>query len=148
MVQDANGRILSVGDKVIIPATVMQLFPAEEAKVGLIFSHGEFAVIDCYTGGGTRLMAVPVQSGRLDQMLLALLESACKQHVDPRLPIPVWSEDLRQHAAAALKQAGIPDQPVTHVQVGNLQVPLGVIQWLGQACGVFPRQIGGGNAGT
>ena len=89
-------------------------------------------------------MPIPVQPGRLDLLLLALLESACKQHVDPRLPVPVWGDGLRQQAAAALKQAGIPDQPITHVQVGNLRVPLGVVQWLGQACGVFPRQIGGG----
>ena len=93
-------------------------------------------------------MSVPVQNGRLDLLLLALAETACKRYVDPALPIPVWSEGLARQAAAALKQAGIPDQPVTHLQVGQLRVPLGVIQWFGQACGVFPKQIGGGNAGT
>lgn len=90
-------------------------------------------------------MSIPVQPGRLDLLLLALLESACKQHVDPRLPIPVWNDDFARQAAAAIRQAGIPDQPVTHVQVGQLRVPLGVIQWLGQASGIFPKQIGGGS---
>jgi len=91
-------------------------------------------------------MPVPVQPGRIDQALLALLESACKQHVDPRMPIPVWSDGLKEHVAQMLRQAGIPDQPITHLQVGNLRVPMGVVSWLGQACGLLPR--GGGNAGT
>jgi hypothetical protein len=89
-------------------------------------------------------MPIPVQPGRLDLLLLALLESACKQHVDSRLPVPVWSEGVARELARQINQAGIPSQPVTHVQVGQLRVPLGVIQWLGQVAGVFPRQIGGG----
>lgn len=90
----------------------------------------------------------PVQPGRVDLLLVALLEAACKQHVDPRLPIPLWNPDLAARAAAALNQAGIPSEPVTHVQVGQLRIPLIVFSWLGQACGVLPRQIGGPNVGT
>lgn len=47
MVQDAYGRIIRAGDKVVIPATVLQIFNGGGlSKVGLELVHGEYCVID------------------------------------------------------------------------------------------------------
>jgi len=90
-------------------------------------------------------MSVTVQPGRIDLLLLALAEQACKQYVDPALPIPIWNDQFMTQVQQRIQQMGIPAQPVTHIQVGQLQVPLGVVEWLIKASGIFPKAIGGGN---
>ena len=88
-------------------------------------------------------MSFPVQSGRIDLLLIALAEQACKKYIDPALPIPVWSEGLARDLAQRVQRAGVPNTPVTHIQVGHLHIPLGVAKWLAEATGILPKQIGG-----
>lgn len=89
-------------------------------------------------------MSIPVNPGRMDLLLLALAETACKRYVDPALPIPVWSESVAREVASRIARAGIPSQPIQHVQIGQLRLPMGVVHWTLQAFGVLPKQIGGG----
>lgn len=79
-------------------------------------------------------MNLPVQTGRVDLLLLAAMEHLCKTHVDPRMPMPVWSEGVARAAANAIQRAGVPSQPITSVRLGNLDVPLGVVEWIFKAC--------------
>jgi len=80
----------------------------------------------------------------MDLLLLALAEHACKRYIDPALPMPVWSEGVARQIAARIQAAGVPSTPVTHIRVGQLNIPLPVAQWIGQVVGILPKQIGGG----
>ncbi len=79
-------------------------------------------------------MNLPVRAGRVDLLLMAAMEQLCKTYVDPNLPIPVWNEQSARAAANAIQRAGVPNQPITSVRLGNLDVPLGVVEWLFKAC--------------
>ena len=79
-------------------------------------------------------MNLPVKTGRVDLLLMSAMEQLCKQYVDPLMPIPVWSEQTARAAASAIQRAGVPNEPITSVRLGNLDVPLGVVEWIFRAC--------------
>lgn len=85
-------------------------------------------------------MNIPVQTGRVDLCLLAALQHIVQTHVDPNLPIPVWSDDVARAAVNAMYRAGVPNQPVTSLRLGNLDVPLGVVEWIFKACTAGGRE--------
>jgi hypothetical protein len=87
-------------------------------------------------------MSFPVQRGRLDLLLLALAEQACREHLDPRLAVPVWERFGAQLVNGAIEEVGIPTQPIRGVRLGNLKIPLEVLEYFGECCGVLPKRLG------
>lgn len=86
-------------------------------------------------------MSIPVQPGRVDLLLLALAEAACKRHLDPALKVPgAWDAGLNRVAANAIQRAGIPSRPVTSVRIGQLNLPIETVQFLARLCG-FDRRL-------
>ena len=85
-------------------------------------------------------MNIPIQTRRVDLCFLAALQHLAQTHVDPIFPIPVWSDELARTLASAMYRAGVPNQPVTSLRLGNLDVPLGVVEWIFKACTAGGRQ--------
>ena len=75
-----------------------------------------------------------VQSGRLDQALLAVMERVCARHIEPRLGVPVWNH-LKPVAARQLKRLGVPRVPLTEPQMELARVAV----YLGRA--VYQRRL-------
>ena len=88
-------------------------------------------------------MSIPVQPGRLDLLLMALAQQACSQYIDPKLPTSgVWDAGLNRVAAHAIARARIPQTPITHVQLGQLRLPIEAVSFLARLCGMDRRLPG------
>lgn len=57
---------------------------------------------------------------RLDLLLLECLGQVVKQTIEPRCKnIPLWDGAIREIAHEKLKELGVPDQPVTFIEVAR-----------------------------
>jgi hypothetical protein len=96
-------------------------------------------------------MSLTLETGRVDQLALALVELLVRRS-DPwmaRIDWPVigrigsaWTPGLAGLVEERLRAAGVPATPVTAVRVGRLDIPLPVLQWIGEAAGIFPGGAG------
>ena len=85
-----------------------------------------------------------VQRGRLDLLALALAEQAYRQWVEPQLAIPAWERGLGGFVYNTIQRAGVPSQPVTHIQLGNLRLPVALLEYVAESAGLIPRRLSGG----
>lgn len=79
-------------------------------------------------------MSLPVPTGRIDLLLLALCEEAVKKHLEPRLGEPLWDAGLNKVAAEFLKSRKVPTQPVSGFQLAGVTIPLEAVTLLGRLC--------------
>ena len=86
-------------------------------------------------------MSVPNRAGRLDLLLHGLAEVFIRQYVQPSIVIDfdLWENGLNGLAAHAIRGLGVPQGQVQVIQLGQLQIPMSVIEGLVKASKVLPQ---------
>lgn len=86
----------------------------------------------------------PNPFARLDLLIFNLCAHGVRTYVEPHIGREIWDNGLDRVIAREIARAGIPQEPVSHIQIGNLSVPVDVLHILGQVCGLLPgRELPG-----
>lgn len=84
-----------------------------------------------------------VETGRLDQLLLALAEMGVRRYVEPHLRVPIWNPGLSNFVQRRIASWGVPTDPVQSLQVGQIRVPLAFFEAWARAAKLLPPAGGG-----
>ena len=60
-----------------------------------------------------------VNPGRLDELVLAVLERLTQRYIEPVVGVPVWTPGVAELARELIAEAGIPARPVTPLEVAQ-----------------------------
>ena len=75
---------------------------------------------------------------RPDLLLHRLCGYAVQTYLEPHIGRQVWDNGLDRVVARSIARAGVPQQPITHVQIGRMSVPIEAFQFAAQVCGLLP----------
>lgn len=86
-----------------------------------------------------------MSQGRLDILILNVIGHCVQTYLDPHARFPLWENGAKQLTEALINECPIPKEPVTHIYIGQLPVPIEVFQGIGRHVGILPPGVG--NAG-
>jgi hypothetical protein len=74
---------------------------------------------------------------RLDLLIYNLCGRAVRQYLEPEMGPGLWDAGLNKVVAQQIARAGIPQQAITTIRIGNLDVPVEALKLIAHACGLL-----------